>query len=137
MPGTITVTTSDRDPAVAPHRISNKTGKDRAVVTIAPAGALYPGAGLLPGAGLQPGMTPRIVAYRVKLGGTSPATGVELGSAGKVCGSGYRAGQTKCGHALMASAAVTENVDYSETGGPADGNQTVNVWVLSEGQGWQ
>lgn len=116
MPTTVSVHTDDASPDAAPHRISNQAGKSRAVVTMSA------------GAGL-------IDSYRVKLGGVSAATGKELGSRGPVCGHAFTAGQIKCGHKLGVAQA-TENVDYSEAAPNADGDYTVNVYVLVRGEGW-
>lgn len=118
MPATVTVHTDDASPTTAPHRISNKTGATRAVVTV------------------TPGAGETIDSYRVRLGGSSAATGKELGSRGPVCGAAFRAGQIKCGSKLGSTSALTENIDFSETQPNADGDYTVKVYALTRGSGW-
>jgi hypothetical protein len=43
----------------------------------------------------------------------------------------------RCTEATTASGAqITETITYAETGGPADGGQTVNVYVSAGTDGW-
>lgn len=148
------VATADVAPAVAPHVISNKASKDVAQVgfTVDTKG-LQPRVGLRPGAGLKPspsapfpgsellpgifnpGERP-VVAFRVRLGGVSPHTGVLLGGRGTLCGDALCGDDFPDAWFADGPAAVSEAVEYAETGAPADGNQTVNIWAARLGGPW-
>lgn len=132
------VTTADAAPAVAPHRISNKATKDTATVAFTPThdGAYYPKAELVPP--WTPGVAAVMLAYMVREGGISPYTGTLLGRKGLVCSE-----LEPCSDSLPCTdwtspsgTQLTEPVTYAETGGPADGAQTVNVYVCTDRQGW-
>lgn len=110
------ITTGDAAPTSSPHRISALSGYSRAVVKFTVSGA-------------GPAQS-----YRVKLGGTARINGTNLGQLGAVCG------MDRCGAARPLAATTpfqfTENVDYTETGPPADGNYAVNLYVLRNGS-WE
>lgn len=119
---TIGVTTADAAPAVAPHKISNKTGKSTATLVITPTSSVGRA----------------INAIRVRLGGSTAYTGTLVGGKGLVSSD-----SEPCAEALACTdwssasgAAIAEDVTYAETGGPADGAQTVNVWVATDQEGW-
>jgi hypothetical protein len=132
------VITADAAPAVAPHRISNKATKDTATVKFTPThdGAYYPKNELIPP--WTPGVAGVMLAYVVRDGGNSPYTGTVVGRRGLVCDE-----LEPCSEALPCSdwespsgTQLVEDVTYTETGGPADGPQTVNVYVCTDRQGW-
>lgn len=136
---TIGVTTADAAPAVAPHRISNKTGKTTATLAITPThdGVYLVGPELVPP--WTPGAAAAIIALIIRLGGTTPYTGTLVGRKGLVCNELEPCSDASLACSDFSSAsgvAIAEDVTYTETGGPADGSQTVNVWVCTDGQGW-
>jgi hypothetical protein len=119
------VTTADAAPTTAPHKISNKATKDTATLKFTPTQS---------GGGA-------VKAYMVREGGATPYTGTLLGRKGLVCSDSETCSDTdpnkRCTEATTASGAqITEPITYSETGGPADGPQTVNVYVSAGTDGW-
>lgn len=133
------VTTGDAAPAVAPHRISSKAGKSTASVSFTPThdGVLYPSDALLPEDDLYPGAAAPIVAYIVRVGGTTPDTGRPAGGKSGVCSALFACSQQPCGWSSPSGAAIAEDVTFVEASdGGADGDRTVNVHVLTRGQGW-
>lgn len=112
------VTTGDAAATTAPHKISNKTGKSTATVRFTPSGGA-------------------INAYMVRLGHITPYTGTLLGRQGLVCDE-----REPCSASLACSdysspsgTQIAEDITYAETGGPADGDLLVNVYVSQAG-GW-
>lgn len=135
----IAVTTGDAVPTTAPHRISNKASKDTATFVFTPThdGAYYPQAELIPP--WTPGVAAAIIAIIIRDGGTTPYTGTLVGRKGLVCNELEPCSDASLPCSDMASPSGTqlsEDVTYAETGGPADGNQTVNIWVCTDRQGW-
>jgi hypothetical protein len=119
------VTTGDAAPTTAPHRISNKATKDTATLKFTPTQS---------GGGA-------VKAYMVREGGATPYTGTLLGRRGLVCSDSETCSDTdpnkRCTEATTASGAqITETITYAETGGPADGAQTVNVYASAGTDGW-
>lgn len=135
---TIAVTTADAAPAAAPHRISNKAGKDSAALSITPThdGVYMPGDTLIPP--FTPGSAAPIIALRIMEGGTTPYTGTLVGRKGLVCDELEPCSESlACSDFSSASgAAITEDVTYAETGAPADSTQTINAWLCTDKQGW-
>jgi hypothetical protein len=136
------ITTADATPTSAPFKISAVPTKNQAVVAFTPThdGNSFPGSGDLPGSGNLPGEAKVILAYRVLLGGSNFETGTNLGFRGVICGDFHKVesnGSVRCSNFNSPSGVqLTENIDYPETGGPADGSYVVNVYVLTEDQGW-
>lgn len=128
------VTTEDAVPVVAPHRISNKPGADVALVAFTPTddADLYPSDYLLPSDDLLPDTLAgagTVGFWSLRLGGSSRKTGHFLSGKGMMCGLSF------CGlmGPLKADANVQyeEDITYPETGGPADGDYTVNAYAFS------
>lgn len=109
------VRTSDAQPTVAPHRISNRPGFNQATVKFTPTGGT-------------------VRHWRVAQGATSRINGRTLGQAGAVCGLS-RVGPATRPLAIPSGQQITEAIDYAETGAPADGPQTITVYALSD-TGW-
>lgn len=136
------VTTGDAAPVTAPFRISAKATKSTATVKFTPThdGLLFPSTALAPEeqeAIIPEGPPRKILGYRLRLGGASYATGVDLGHRGEVCG------EEVCSEARVCSewdspsgVQLTEVIDYAETGTLADGDYAVNLYVNTDGQGW-
>jgi hypothetical protein len=108
------VTTGDAAPTVAPHRISNKSGKDTATIKFTV-------------------INTRISAYMIRMGGSTAYTGTLLARKGFVCSESEPCSDTDpdkvCTDLNISSGTqVTETITYAKTGAPADGDQTVNVW---------
>lgn len=132
------VTTGDAAPSVAPHRISNKATKDTALIAFTPThdGQYVPCDQLIPP--WTPGVPGAIIAVKVMEGGADPYTGTEVGRLGLVASD-----SEPCSDSLPCSdwespsgTQLAEDVTYPETGSPADGSQTINVWVCTDRQGW-
>lgn len=132
------VTTADAVPATAPHRISNKAGKDTATLAVTPThdGVHYPGPTLIPP--YTPGAHEPIIAVRICDGGTDPYSGKLVGRKGLVCSE-----SEPCSEALACTdwesasgAAIAEDVTYAEEAPQSDGTRTINVWVCTDRQGW-
>jgi hypothetical protein len=130
--------TEDVTPAAAPYRISDKPGKDHADFAFTPThdGHYVPCAQLIPP--FTPGVPAPILAVKVMEGGVDPYTGTEVGRLGLVCSD-----SEPCSDSLPCSGwespsgtQLAEDVTYPETGAPADGSQTINVWVCTDRQGW-
>lgn len=119
------VTTGDAVPTAAPHKISNKATKDTATLKFTP---VQSGGGA-------------VKAYMVREGHITPYTGTLLGRRGLVCSDSETCSDTdadkRCTEATTPSGAqITETITYAETGAPADGAQTVNVYVSAGTDGW-
>lgn len=144
MPTTVTidsVTTADRAPTVAPHTISNKATKDTATALFTPThdGTYLPKPELVPP--WTPGVAGIMLAYMVREGGSTPYTGTIVGRKGLVCSESEPCSDTTapllCTDWTSPSGTqLSEAVTYAETGGPADGSQTINVYVCTDRQGW-
>jgi hypothetical protein len=108
------VTTGDAAPSVAPHRISNKTGKDTATIVFTV-------------------INTRISAYMIRMGGSTAYTGTLLVRKGFVCSDSDPCSDTDadkvCTDAdFPKDSVITETITYAKTGGPADGDEVINVW---------
>jgi hypothetical protein len=116
------VTTADAATTTAPHKISDKAGKNSASVkfTVTAAGPIR--------------------AWRMRLAPTNRNTGVLLGKRGMVCGSGDRCGEATARSLVMESGTqVTEDVTYPEAvakGAKADGAYEVKAYAVSAEDGW-
>lgn len=141
------ITTEDAAPTAAPHRISNKAGKDHADLTFTPTddGYWYPSENLYPDAG---GGLPYGVPFTVGAPGSggglfptqrAPAaiTKVRIVEGGVDAETGTIVEETDLGAGVASGTQLSASVTYAETGAPADGPQTINVWVWLAGQGWQ
>lgn len=133
------VTTGDAAPAAAPHRISARPTKDTATFTFTPThdGVLYPSDFLFPG-DWYPGEVQDIIAVSIREGGISAYSGTEVGRKGLLCSPNRVCSPSlKCSSWRSPSGTqLAEDVKYAETGAPADGDQTINVWVNTENEGW-
>lgn len=108
------VTTADAVPTSAPHKISSKAGKSSATVAFTV-------------------INTRISAYMIRMGGSTAYTGTLLVRKGFVCSDGDPCSDTDPDKVCTdidfpKDSQVTETITYAETGGPADGDQTINVW---------
>lgn len=116
------VTTADAVPTVAPHRISNIATKNQAVLKF-----------VMSTADASP-----IRAWRATFNGNRKL-GTVVGKRGVVCGLDILDGRPSLRIDLPMSGVsgeITENIDYPETGGVADGTYAVEVTALSETEGW-
>jgi hypothetical protein len=146
LPTTVTIdsiTTEDVAPAAAPYRISGVAGFSTATLLFTPThdGTIYP----MDTLALDEGVTPlypapnvrKIIAYRVRMGGTDFKSGVDLGRKGEPCGQEPCSAARKCTSWNSDSGVqLTEVIDYAETGGPADGDKDVTIYVNTDLQGW-
>jgi hypothetical protein len=133
------VTTTDAAPTTAPHKISNKATKDTATLRFTPThdGVYLAKPELVPP--WTPGVAAVMLAYMVREGGSTPYTGTVVGRKGLVCSE-----SEPCSDSTLActdwtspsGTQLTEGITYGETGGPADGAQTINVYVCTDRQGW-
>jgi hypothetical protein len=132
------VTTGDVAPTAAPHKISNKATKDTATVKFTPThnGVYFAAPELV--TPWTPGVASKMLAYMVREGGASVYTGTLVGRKGLVCSESEPCSSTlACTDWESPSGTqLTEDITYSETGGPADGGQTINVYVCTDKQGW-
>jgi hypothetical protein len=108
------ITTADAAPTAAPHRISDKPGKDAVVVefTVAGSGAVR--------------------AWATKLGGGGLTSGERVGGEGVICG------LTRCGEAAPLArplGPIVESLTYADVAPNADGEYTVNVYAATD-DGW-
>lgn len=137
------ITTEDAAPIVAPFRISAIPGFSTATVKFTPThdGDIYPMATLVVDEGVTP-LYPapnvrKIIGYRFRMGGSDFKSGVDLGRKGEPCGQEPCSVKRKCTSWNSDSGVqLTEVIDYAETGAPADGDQTVNIYVNTDLQGW-
>lgn len=154
------VTTEDAAPTTAPHKISAISGKDTATVKLTPThdGNLVPCAELIPSEGalvpserltpdealapydgIYPGRVQPMIGVRVEEGGSAVGTGTLMDYVGAPCSDTLLAcsdSRPCTDWSSTSGAQLTRILSYAETGGPADGNQTINVYVNTEAQGW-
>lgn len=121
---TVTITevqTADRQPIVAPHRISALSGKNDARVDWT--------------VGLAAPATTRLLAHRIRVGGSNRANGRTVMMNGIVCG------VSRCPMRPMrapAGVGFTDHISFTEASdGGADGARDcqVHVWTDAEGVG--
>jgi hypothetical protein len=160
------VTTEDAAPAVAPHRISRQASKTDVTVKftathdgnivpsydLLPGGTLfpdedwYPDEGYYPDQGaIVPGVPRDIIAWEIRLGGSDRSSG-KLVAQDKDYAGVARAASTRAitnpeataqGLRLASGTQITTTFTFTDADdGGADGSRTVNVYVLTEGQGW-
>lgn len=153
------VTTEDAAPTTAPHKISAISGKNTATVkftpthdgNLVPCAELTPSAGLVPSEhltpdealmpsdGIYPGLVLPMIGVRIEEGGGAVGAGTLMDYVGAPCSDTLLAcsDSRPCTDWSSASGVqLTRILSYAETGGPADGNQTINVYVNTEAQGW-
>jgi hypothetical protein len=160
------VTTEDAAPGAAPHRISDKAGWTTLTVAFTPThdGALVPSDDLLPSDGsafpgevwpddgtypdqgaVLPGVARDVIGWEVRLGGSDAASGRLVERAGtRVSPSRLAGTRTRIGPAVStpgvrsaSGTQITATFDYVDANdGGGDGARTVNVYVLTESQGW-
>jgi hypothetical protein len=111
------VTTADATPTTAPNKISNIATKNRAVLRFTP----------------TTGDSSTIRAWRATFNGNRKL-GTVVGKQGVVCGLDRLDGRPPLSRTQGVQ--ITENIDYPETGGVADGSYTVEVAALSDTEGW-
>lgn len=112
------VTTEDAAPTTAPHRISNKTGKDLVTLKFTPTTT----------------DASAIRAWIVRFGGTSRLTGTRLAGLGMVTGL-WRCGLDRP-LSIASGFQVTLPELYGQLPSTADGAYTVNVYAMNDTQGW-
>jgi hypothetical protein len=119
------VTTGDAAPTTAPHKISAQGGKDQATVRFTPTNSTGHA----------------ITCWRIERGGSAPGTGTMMDMAGFPCSDSIPEALCSDSDARalctdgLASASGTQiavTVTYVETGSPADGGYTVNVYAGSD-----
>lgn len=109
--------------------------------------ALFPDSGAYPDSGgLDPGNTVRdMVGYVVREGGTDSTTGRVVAQNVKRCSSSRACGTRPALNSVCSSTDFRSpsgtTIHFSEiypdfNDGGADGPRTVNVWALTENQGW-
>lgn len=168
---TVTVTTEDAQPTVAPHKISDKTGFTDVSAPFTPThdGQIVPSHDLLPNdselyptsdsndpplypgatdadppfpdqGALIPGIARDVVGFIVKEGGSDPTSGKTLAQGGTRCGALPCSSSRPCSSTdlrIRPGAAHALAFTYAQANdGAGDGTRTVNVWVLTENQGW-
>ena len=114
----VSITTGDAAPAVAPHKVSAQTGKDKATVVF------------------ESDRT--VSAFRIREGGTSQSTGTLIHRRGRLqCGSfKIGAGKKVSSVTYAAGADQSQEIDDSELSVGADGNRTINVWQHVPNGAW-
>ncbi|MDQ1584497.1 MAG: hypothetical protein QOF36_2551 [Microbacteriaceae bacterium] len=112
------VTTEDAAPTTAPHRISSVTGKKTVTFKFTPTTT----------------DASNIRAWLVRFGGASRTTGTRLAGLGMVCGL-WRCGLDRP-LSIASGFQVTVDEDYPELPSSADGTYAVNVYAISDTQGW-
>lgn len=90
---------------------------------------------------LIPEVTQDIIAYVIREGGVDQTTGKAMEFAGSVCSAALpcsaRRPCSEWGYRAQSGTQVTKALTYAEANdGGADGSRTVNVYVLTENQGW-
>jgi hypothetical protein len=112
------ITGPDAQPTVAPHRISDKPGKDSLDIQFTPTSAASD-----------------IRKYVTRLAPSDRNTGPILARLGAVCGSGDRCGEARVMPlALPSGTPVSATVDYADTGPAADGVYNVDTFAWAEGE---
>lgn len=115
------VETSDQAPTVAPHRISDKAGKDEADVRVIPTTDAA-----------------KVKAVRFFEGGTDHNTGDLLRLHGVICGSFHTAkatGLTCSDYEIDSTTPVEETLEFDDFGAP-DRDAEVNVYAMGTGGDW-
>lgn len=112
------VTTDDAAPTAAPHRISNKSGRNTVTVKFSP----------VPASG-------QVRYWSVRLGGISRKTGTLLRSLGGVCGISVCGPDTRA-LLLPFGAQVTVAEAYAQLPSSADGDYAVNIYAMNATSGW-
>lgn len=98
--------------------------------------AFYPDDGALIG-----GVAQDIIGYVIRAGGVDQTTGKLVEAAGSVCSAALpcsaRRPCSEWGLRLPSGTQVTKAITYADADdGGADGARTINVYVLTENQGW-
>lgn len=113
------VTTADAAPTVAPHKISNKTGKNSVTLKFTPTtsdGSI-------------------IRAWSVRFGGTNRKNGTRLAGLGAVCGIDVCGPNTRALN-MPSGTQVTVDELYGALPSSADGGYTINVYAMNGVIGW-
>jgi hypothetical protein len=143
MPTTITidsVTTADKAPTVAPHKISNKTGKSTATFLFTPVhNGVYVAAPEL----VTP-WTPGVASEDPRVHGARGWQQRVHRHHRWSQGARVQRESEPCSDSTLActdwdspsGTQLTGDVTYAETGAPADSTQRITVYVCTDRQGW-
>lgn len=160
------VTTEDAGPSVAPYKISQQVGYTDVTVKFTPThdgvvipsydlilgGSLFPDEDWYPDEGYYPdqgalifGQPRDIIGWEIRLGGSDRASGKLVAMDNDRCGTARPASTRAVTHPtaraqglrIPSGTQITTTFTYSDADdGGADGSLTINVYALTEGQGW-
>lgn len=127
-----------------PYRtaISAVSGRDQVTIAYTPTndGNLYPSDNLVPDEDLVPDVNP-IIGVRIEEGGgTAVGTGTLMARRGLLCSDTLEAcsdtdpNMVCTDFSSPSGTQLTDTLTYAETGAPADGPETIYVWVAASDQ---
>lgn len=144
-PTTTTIDSVQAEDAVR-QAISAVSGRDQATVKYTPTsdGNLVPSDQLVPHDGLVPsGVALTVIGVRIEEGGgTAVGTGTLMARRGLLCSDSIElcsdndANMVCSDWTSPSGTQLTDILTYAETGAPADGPETIYVWVATDGQGY-